>query len=69
MTADLSGEPASAHFASEPATGDPRVDAVIAGLPELDTVPVTEHAPRYTAVHAQLQDISNAAGSSASAAD
>jgi hypothetical protein len=37
-------------------TGDPRVDAAVAALRDLDDLPVAEHAGIFTQVHRDLQD-------------
>lgn len=37
-------------------TGDPRIDAAVDRLADLDRMPVREHAQRYDEVHAALQD-------------
>ena len=40
-----------------PATGEPRVDAALARLDELDGRPVTEHRPIFEDVHRRLRDV------------
>ena len=40
-----------------PATGEPRVDAALARLDELDGRPVTEHQPIFEDVHRRLRDV------------
>jgi len=39
------------------ATGEPRVDAALAGLDELAGRPVTEHRPIFEDVHRRLRDV------------
>ena len=39
-----------------PSTGDPRVDAAMARLDQLDRTPVSGHVEVYDAVHRSLQD-------------
>jgi hypothetical protein len=38
-------------------TGDPRVDAAIAGLGELGELPVSEHPPVFERIHGQLVEV------------
>jgi hypothetical protein len=40
-----------------PATGEPRVDAALARLDELDGLPVTEHRTVFEDVHRRLRDV------------
>ena len=37
-------------------TGDPRVDAAVSSLRDLDHMPVSDHAEVFTQVHRDLQD-------------
>jgi len=37
--------------------GDPRVDAAIAGLGELDELPVSEHPPVFERIHGELVEV------------
>jgi hypothetical protein len=40
-----------------PATGEPRVDAALARLDELEGLPVTEHRAVFEDVHRRLRDV------------
>ena len=40
-----------------PATGEPRVDAALARLAELEELPVTEHRAVFEDVHRRLRDV------------
>lgn len=40
-----------------PGTGEPRVDAALAGLARLPELPVTEHPGVYERVHEQLVEV------------
>jgi hypothetical protein len=40
-----------------PATGEPRVDAALARLGELEGLPVTEHRAVFEDVHRRLRDV------------
>jgi hypothetical protein len=40
-----------------PATGEPRVDAALARLDELEGLPVTEHRAVFEGVHRRLRDV------------
>jgi hypothetical protein len=40
-----------------PATGEPRVDAALGRLGELDELPVTEHPQVYERIHTQLVEV------------
>lgn len=53
-TADPSGLTAGAR---RPATGEPRVDAALARLDELEGLPVTEHRAVFEDVHWRLRDV------------
>ncbi len=60
MTSEVShnGEEQRSNAGEEPvSTGDPRVDRAVAGLADLETLPVSKHAARYDEVHAALHDI------------
>jgi hypothetical protein len=67
------GEPAaapapgqSAESAGEvPVTGEPRVDAALARLDELDGLPVTEHTRVFDDVHRRLEDVLGELGTGA----
>jgi hypothetical protein len=50
-----------------PATGEPRVDAALAMLDELDELPVAEHARVFDEVHRRLEDVLGELGSGAAA--
>jgi hypothetical protein len=60
------GAPAAApEFPAVPPpepTGDPRVDAAVAGLAELGARPVAEHVEVYEDVHRRLQELLASAG-------
>jgi len=43
--------------ASQPGTGDPRVDAALRLLDRLPALPVGEHAPVFERVHAELAEV------------
>jgi hypothetical protein len=43
--------------AGAPPTGDPRVDAAVAGLSRLEGQPVEDHVAILEEVHGQLRDI------------
>jgi hypothetical protein len=43
--------------AERPATGEPRVDAALARLDELEGLPVTEHRAVFEDVHRRLRDV------------
>ena len=47
-------EPATGAAAS---TGEPRVDAAVLRLAELDDLPVSEHPPVYERVHEELVEV------------
>lgn len=47
---DVAGE-------SPPGTGDPRVDAALRLLGRLPELPVSEHAPVFERVHAELTEV------------
>ena len=49
--------PEPGEASREPATGEPRVDAALARLDELDGRPVTEHRPVFEDVHRRLRDV------------
>jgi hypothetical protein len=51
------GDPARQAGRHRPATGDPRVDAVLARLDELEGLPVTEHRAVFEDVHRRLRDV------------
>ncbi len=53
----MSSEPtADASFVDIEPTGEPRVDAALARLAELDEQPTVAHVEIYDAVHRGLQD-------------
>jgi hypothetical protein len=54
--ADLAGE-TGAGPEQRPATGEPRVDAALARLDELEGLPVTEHRAVFEDVHRRLRDV------------
>ena len=43
--------------AEAPATGEPRVDAALSPLGELDELPVSEHPGVYDRIHEQLVEV------------
>ncbi len=43
--------------AGPPATGEPRVDAALSPLGELDELPVSEHPGVYDRIHEQLVEV------------
>lgn len=43
--------------AERPVTGEPRVDAALRGLGELDELPVSEHPGVYEGIHGQLVEV------------
>jgi len=49
------GRPEQAR--ERPATGEPRVDAALARLDELEGLPVTEHRAVFEDVHRRLRDV------------
>jgi hypothetical protein len=54
------GEPGAAGLAGgqrRPATGEPRVDAALVRLDELEELPVTEHRAVFEDVHRRLRDV------------
>ena len=50
-------EAAAAAPARQPGTGDRRVDAALRLLDRLPELPVTEHAPVFERVHAELTEV------------
>ena len=58
LAAHAAGEPAGeAESARSASTGEPRVDAALDGLAELDELPVSEHPGVYERIHEQLVDV------------
>lgn len=53
---DLAGE-AAGDPEQRPTTGEPRVDAALARLDELEGLPVTEHRAVFEDVHRRLRDV------------
>ncbi len=59
----VAGDPADVVAAgpgeamADEATGEPRVDAALARLAELDELPVTEHRAVFEDVHRRLRDV------------
>ncbi len=49
--------PAPRTVAGPPATGEPRVDAALSPLGELDELPVSEHPGVYDRIHEQLVEV------------
>ena len=49
--------PDSADETAGNATGEPRVDAALARLDELEELPVTEHRAVFEDVHRRLRDV------------
>jgi hypothetical protein len=49
--------PEESEVARPEATGDPRVDAAIAGLGELDELRVSEHPPVFERIHGELVEV------------
>jgi hypothetical protein len=54
--------PASPQGQQPPASGDDRVDAVLASLSDLDDRPVAEHVPVFESAHDRLRDALARAG-------
>jgi len=54
---DFSDELAGETGEQRPATGEPRVDAALARLDELEWLPVTEHRAAFEDVHRRLRDV------------
>jgi hypothetical protein len=50
-------EAPAAAAESPPGTGDPRVDAALRLLDRLPELPVSEHAPVFERVHAELTEV------------
>lgn len=50
-------ETLAAAAAHQPGTGDPRVDAALRLLDRLPELPVSEHAPVFERVHAELTEV------------
>jgi hypothetical protein len=48
---------AGAEMADPPETGEPRVDAALRRLRELDSVPVSEHPEIFERIHGQLVEV------------
>jgi|SRR5215472_6116619 len=55
--AAAAGETASTGAGETASTGEPRVDAAIGPLTELDDLPVSEHPAVYERVHEQLVEV------------
>jgi hypothetical protein len=55
--ADASGELPDETYERRPATGEPRVDAALARLDELEGLPVSEHRAVFEDVHQRLTDV------------
>jgi hypothetical protein len=55
--ADASGELPDETYERRPTTGEPRVDAALARLDELEGLPVTEHRAVFEDVHQRLTDV------------
>src|SRR5258706_15387736 len=55
--ADASGELADETYERRPTPGEPRVDAALARLDELEGLPVTEHRAVFEDVHQRLTDV------------
>jgi hypothetical protein len=51
------GEQGRVSGGARPATGEPRVDAALARLDELEGLPVTEHRAVFEDVHRRLRDV------------
>jgi hypothetical protein len=51
------GEQPRVSGSARPATGEPRVDAALARLDELEELPVTEHRAVFEDVHRRLRDV------------
>jgi hypothetical protein len=54
---DASGELPDETYERRPTTGEPRVDAALARLDELEGLPVTEHRAVFEDVHQRLTDV------------
>lgn len=54
---DVAGEQPGEPGEQRPATGEPRVDAALARLDELEGRPVTEHRAVFEDVHRRLRDV------------
>jgi hypothetical protein len=54
---DAAEDPADEPAEPRPSTGDPRVDAALARLDELEGRPVTEHRAVFEDVHRRLRDV------------
>ncbi|HEY7325114.1 MAG TPA: hypothetical protein VH520_09835 [Streptosporangiaceae bacterium] len=57
LTADDETLAADADRPRQPGTGDPRVDAALRLLDRLPELPVSEHAPVFERVHAELTEV------------
>ncbi len=55
--ADASGELPDETYERRPTTGEPRVDAALARLDELEGLAVTEHRAVFEDVHQRLTDV------------
>ena len=55
--ADASGGRSDETYERRPATGEPRVDAALARLDELEGLPVAEHHAVFEDVHQRLTDV------------
>lgn len=60
-----SGRASERGLAGGEPTGDPRVDAALARLGELDQLPVSEHPAVFADVHQRLEDVLSEAGADA----
>src|SRR5260221_10762340 len=54
---DIPGEVPEETDEPRPATGEPRVDATLARLDELEGLPVTEHRAVFEDVHRRVRDV------------
>ncbi|HEX4656979.1 MAG TPA: hypothetical protein VH307_06320 [Streptosporangiaceae bacterium] len=55
--ANAFGELPDGTYERRPTTGEPRVDAALARLDELEALPVTEHRAVFEDVHQRLTDV------------
>jgi hypothetical protein len=56
-TAEAAATGEAAATEEQPATGEPRVDAALRRLGELDELPVSEHPGVYERIHEQLVEV------------